>query len=108
MWKSKEKIDKIHISGNRQVKIFMDWLYKDASIFLKRKFDIYCNLVEKINQIDNRLKNKHSKYKNITFDKSRNKWMSFIRKNKKTKYIGRFDTEEEALKYQIQAYNLIS
>ena len=29
------------IAGKHQVKMFLDWLYKDAEIFLKRKYDLY-------------------------------------------------------------------
>ena len=104
MWNSKVKIDKVHISGNRQVKIFMDWLYENASVYLKRKYETYKELNNKIEKIDKRLKNTYSSYNNITFDKSRNKWMVFIRVNKKTKNIGRFNTEIEAIKKQKLAY----
>jgi len=31
------------ISGRNVCKIFLDWLYKDAEIYLKRKYDRYCN-----------------------------------------------------------------
>lgn len=31
----------LRISGNKQVKIFLDWLYKDATIWLDRKYEKY-------------------------------------------------------------------
>ena len=43
----------------------------------------------------------YSKYKGVTWDKRRNKWMAKICKNYKTFHIGYFDSEEEAS----EAYN---
>lgn len=31
------------IGGRNKVKIFLDWIYKDANLFLERKHDRYCN-----------------------------------------------------------------
>jgi intein/homing endonuclease len=104
MWNNKGKIDVVHISGNRQVKKFTDWMYKDSIIQLKRKYEIYEELNDKMKIIDARLKNKYSSYKNISFDKYRNKWISMVRINKKTKCVGRFNTELEALNAQKLAY----
>jgi hypothetical protein len=39
-----------------------------------------------------------SKYKGVSFDKKRNKWVSYININKKRKHIGYFNTELEAHK----------
>jgi hypothetical protein len=41
-------------------------------------------------------KGKSSKYKGVSYSKSRNKWEACIRINKKTIHLGRFSTEEEA------------
>ena len=65
MWNSKEKIDKIHISGNRQVKKFMDWIYKDSIIHLDRKYKIYIYLNNKIKKIYKKFNNKYSYYNKI-------------------------------------------
>ena len=49
-------------------------------------------------------KSKTSKYKGVYWDKVRNKWAARIGINRKQKYIGRFDIEEEAaLAYDEQA-----
>lgn len=40
----------IRVKNYHQCKIFLDWLYKDANIFLKRKYDIYQNF---LNRYDN-------------------------------------------------------
>jgi hypothetical protein len=37
-----------------------------------------------------------SKYKGVYWDKNNKKWMSRIKINKKTKYLGRFKSEKEA------------
>jgi hypothetical protein len=42
---------------------------------------------------------KASKYHNVSYDKSRNKWIGFLRVNKQTYYQKRFDTEIEAAKH---------
>lgn len=94
------KIYKIEFGGNRKVKIFLDWLYKDSTIFLKRKYEKYLELFNDLKRIDNRLNNTLSKYNNITYDKSRHKWVASIRINKKTKYLGRFQNEDVAYQYQ--------
>lgn len=44
---------------------------------------------------------KHSKYKGVSFDKSRNKWNAYCVKDKKMYNVGRFTDEKEAAK----AYN---
>ena len=38
----------IHTSGNRQIKNFLEWLYKDATIYLNRKYDKYQELLAQI------------------------------------------------------------
>lgn len=43
-------------SGDRQLQKIFDWLYKDASIYLKRKFDKYQELVTKIAETDRLIK----------------------------------------------------
>lgn len=54
-----------------------------------------------MNNSGKRFKKYPTKYKGIKWDKSRNKWAVSIQVNKKTKYIGRYDSDIEAAK----AYN---
>ena len=42
---------------------------------------------------------KGSQYRNVTYDKARNKWIASIRHNKVNLGMKRFDTEEEAAKH---------
>lgn len=44
---------------------------------------------------------KHSRYKGVSFDKSRNKWIAYCIKDNKQHYLGRFTDEKLAAK----AYN---
>lgn len=46
--------------------------------------------------INKDIKRKYSKYPGVSYDKSRNKWISFVRVKGKHKSLGRFKTESEA------------
>ncbi len=35
----------MQLGGNKQVLKFLNWIYKDASIFIQRKKDIYENIL---------------------------------------------------------------
>lgn len=53
------------------------------------------------------LRPKSSKYKGVTWDKNRNKWMTKIKFNQKGIHLGRFKTQEEAaLAYNKKAKEL--
>jgi uncharacterized protein (DUF433 family) len=42
----------IRLSGNRQIIHFLDWLYKNSSIHLNRKYNLYLKLLEKNKDTD--------------------------------------------------------
>ena len=42
-------------------KIFLDWLYKDATIYLQRKYDKYLEIVKYNKEKDNERINKNEK-----------------------------------------------
>lgn len=76
-------------------KIFLDWIYQDKTLFLKRKFDRY---MEFINNLTEKRKNKSSKYKGVSYHKRAGKWIATKQVNKKRVLYGAFDTEIEAAK----------
>jgi ribosomal protein L37AE/L43A len=101
IWACKNcKIRIASISGNRQVKIFCDWMYNKSITYLERKYLKYNQLLNKIRKINNKCKKTYSIHNNITFDKNRNRWIASARLNKKTIKLGRFSTEMDAFKAQ--------
>lgn len=44
----------LHCGGNRKILKIMNWLYKDATYFLQRKYDKYLQLKKQCEEIDNR------------------------------------------------------
>lgn len=44
-----KNLHRCHISGNQQAKRFLDWLYKDSTIHLDRKYNIYQELITNMN-----------------------------------------------------------
>jgi len=57
----------------------------------------WCNRSENINHYYKSIKTT-SKYKGVSYQKDRDKWVSYINLNKKRIFIGRFNTEIEAKK----------
>jgi Mor family transcriptional regulator len=49
---SKSKVYDVNACGDRQVKKFLDWIYDDSHIFLKRKYEQYLKLLQLINKKD--------------------------------------------------------
>jgi hypothetical protein len=98
-------IHEIIVSGNRQVKKFMDWIYAGSTISLGRKREKYRQLLASIDRIDS--KPRYSKYVGITFDKSRNKWAAILRVKGKTLHLGRFLTETLAIEARTAANHQI-
>lgn len=96
--KKSSKIDAVNLSGNRQIKRFMDWIYADATICLVRKFTKYKELCQDIHRMNT--KPSYSTHNNISYDKSRGKWTAAVRAHKRTKHLGRYATEAEALAAQ--------
>lgn len=83
------KITVLYKGGNRVTKTFLDWLYKDATIFLLRKHNRYQELLTEINRVD-------TKYTHVYYNKSDKKWISRLPNKFGRKYLGSFNTREEA------------
>lgn len=79
-----------YIGGHRKVQKFLDWIYKDATIFLERKYERYLEL-----QKENKLVKDKITY--VQQDKQSGLWYGRLpsKYNRKTLGIG-FKTKEEA------------
>jgi LAGLIDADG-like domain len=91
----KDKYYRLRIYGNPLCKKIESLLYKDATIFLKRKREVF----ERIQPL---FKKKY-KYKGIKYLSRNNKWQAeiYVNVNEQKRYLGLFETELEAVK----AYN---
>lgn len=89
-------------SGEDRIK-FMKWLYRDSTIYLKRKYDRFVELAERYRQY---LSEKTSIYRGISL------WngVYVVRKtvNYKTTVLGKFNTEQEAVDCLKKYNNAIS
>lgn len=52
-------------------------------------------------------RNSTSKYKGVSWDSSRNKWITSISVNGRTKHLGRYDSEEEAYQNFVEAAKVL-
>ena len=105
LWKRRGKVNVYPcvVSGNIQVSRLLEWMYSEASVWLDRKYEKYQGFIENQNRIKQRKTSGYSMHNNITFDKSRNKWIAGVRVPHKTIYLGRFDSEAKALIAQRRA-----
>lgn len=82
------------IRGNNQVINFCKFIYKNATIYLHRKYEKFLDL-EKI--LKKRTLSTSSKYRGISYSKKMKKWLAyFSKRNMPQLKVGWFDTEEEA------------
>ena len=75
----------VQVGGNRQVLKFMEWLYKDATIYMTRKYKRYLCLKE---QTDKITKNQTSQYYGVWKDSRSGKFASSFRYNGKRIHAG--------------------
>lgn len=86
-------MNRLTYSGNRKCQKFLDWLYKDSTIHLDRKYQKYLDLKK-----TNLEKDLGLGTKGYCYDKARNKFLVRITKDRKVLFSARFRTEEEARK----------
>lgn len=90
----------LNYSGFPSIDAVMSWLYKDASIFLIRKHNIFTAIKEA------RLA-KTSKFRGVCFDKSKDRWRAALTFKGKKYSLGRHKTQKAAARaYDKKAKNL--
>jgi hypothetical protein len=103
----------LSVSGNRNVLYFLNWLYKDATIYLDRKYKKYLLLKDYMNKIANnprQLNNKTSLYKGVhsILLKNGKKYEASIKFKNKIIHLGRFLNEKDAaIAYNNKAKELL-
>ena len=86
---SQSNIFRVYFSGTERCNKFSSYLYKDATVFLERKKEIFNFIPPFVGS---------SQYKYVYFIKSRNAWVARKYENKQMKHIGTYKTEQEAAK----------
>lgn len=75
----------------------LEWVSSSANTQHSIATGTYAKIFEMKNSLGKKhLPNPTSKYHNVTYDKSRSKWVGQVRYQKKNWYMKRFNTEEEA------------
>lgn len=93
-------IYRLSVNNKKDISTIYHFLYDNSSIFLNRKFIKFKSIVEnfdwtKIN------KTPYSKFKYVTYDKRRNRWMVNKKSNGKSKFYGSFMSEMDASKVSL-------
>ncbi|KKK90764.1 hypothetical protein LCGC14_2719750, partial [marine sediment metagenome] len=83
--------DVIRWSGREQVSLIYDWMYKDATIYLERKKDLFSKFYKNY-----KARNGSSLYRGVTWHNDNQKWLSNISHNKKRINLGYYKEEIEA------------
>jgi hypothetical protein len=96
LYNEKDTYSVIILGGIYSSKLFCDWIYKNSSIHMKRKYEKYLMLCERIKTLHK------AKYKYVYFNKRFNTWIADVYLgNKKSKRLGdRFPTEQAAYVFQ--------
>lgn len=87
--RNRGKVHELSIGGRNQAWAIVDYLYKDASVFLERKFKRTRTWKRSNYQPTN-------KYRGAYFLKPARRWYSSIKHNGENIHLGYFDTEIEA------------
>lgn len=96
----------IHTGKQNDILNFLNNIYQGATIYLDRKYQRYCDIVESRKVlINNKVpkygfgnrKNKSSGTVGVTWDSQRGKWHAYISINKNSKHLGFFDDINDAI-----------
>lgn len=83
------KAKEMFIYGIDNIKDILDYLYKDCTIYLERKYNKYIEFYSDYN---------NENYRGVYFDRQSKKWIANITRNHKRIIIGRFKCVEDAIK----------
>lgn len=100
--KLEEQTEVNHIDGNKQNNhaTNLEWCTSSQNKQHGIASHLYDAIFETKNSLGKKhLPNPHSKYHNVTFDRSRNKWAACIRIDGKNLFQKRFDSEEDAARH---------
>jgi len=89
----------LNTNGTKNVKCVLLSLYKNATIYLERKYDKYLELLEYINQYANNPQNKTNKltkYRGVSLERKTGKFCARIKQNNICIHLGTFQSQEEA------------
>lgn len=84
----------ISIDNRLEIQKFYKFIYNNATIFLQRKWQEFQKIINLPQRIKER--NASSKYRGVFFNKSKNKYTSYLTLNSKTIIVDHFINEKEA------------
>lgn len=74
----------------------LEWCSRSHNKQHSMKTGTYNKIYTQKNNLGKKASTTKSKYYNVSYDNTRNKWIGYVRHNNKNWYNKRFDTEEEA------------
>lgn len=90
--------------GNHSCCSVLRMLYKNATIYLDRKYQKYLECLEWEEKSKNKIRNSNtSGVEGVSFHRGSNKWRASIRTNGKRKHLGAFINKEDAIRARLKA-----
>ena len=91
--------------GNHSCCSVLRMLYKNATIYLDRKYKKYLDCLKwEENSKKNKLRSSNtSGVEGVSFRKKSDKWMAYIRINGERKYLGTFDNKKDAIRARLKS-----
>jgi len=90
-----KSVSELVTTDKKNIREFYKLLYSDGIYCLQRKKEKFETMLTEVNweRVD---QPRHSRYKYVTLDRRRGKWVASRKINRKTKFIGYFDSEINA------------